>query len=162
MKFLNNKLLGFTLVEVVVSVAIFVVILFVLISSLLTMNNSNTKLVSDRQVLDNAQRALDKIVSEVKLAKSIYTPTTSSGQLSLETLRNLPEGRAITYVDFFLCGTAICMKKEFQNATPLTSDAVQVTNLTFSQITNNSFPSLQISLTVGSKTLTSAVSLRSY
>jgi prepilin-type N-terminal cleavage/methylation domain-containing protein len=162
MKFFDNNIKGFTLVEIVVSVAIFSVILFVLVSSLLVMNGSNIKLISDRQVLDNAQRVLDKIVSEVKAAKSIYTPTTTANQLSLETLRDLSDGRTISYVDIFLCGTAVCLKKEFRNATPITSDSVQVSNLIFLQITNNDSTSLQISLTVGSNTLTSAVSLRSY
>lgn len=138
------------------------------------MNISNSKTKADKEVGENAKKALEQIIYEIKGAKSIYTPTTTTSQLSLETLRYLPDGETGTFVDFFICGSAICLKKESQNPIILTSDSVQVTNLTFSQFLNGSIPSVKASLTVkygvpdnfatsySSITLTSTASLRSY
>ncbi len=165
---------GFTLVEVLVSLSVFFIILLAINSLLFLMTNSNSKTKANREVIDNARRAIEIITYEIKGAKSIYTPTTTANQLSLETLRYLPVDENNTFIDFFLCGSAICFKKESQSLVSLTSDIVQVANLSFSQILNNGKPSIKINLTVdyinpnnnpnysASVTLTSTVSLRNY
>ncbi len=165
---IKNK--GFSLVEIIISLAIFSIILFVVISFFLSMNTSNTKTKADREVSENAKTVLEKIAYEIRSAKSIYTPTSSANQLSLETSRYLPSGESNTYIDFFLCGTAICFKQEFKDAVVLTADSVNVTSLVFSQVSTGSVPSVQISLSVNSAivndsssiSLTSTASIRSY
>ncbi len=157
-----KKSWGFTLVEVVVFVAMFSIISLAVVSSLFWMNNSNSKTKADREAGENARRAMEIITYEIRGAKSIYTPTTTSNQLSLETSRYLPVGANDTFIDFFLCGSAICLKKEFQSPVSLTSDDVQVTNLQFSQVLNGTTSSVKINLTVSSVTLTSTASLRNY
>ena len=163
--FINKK--GLTLVEVVVFVAVFSIILLVVVSSLFWMSSSGFKTKADREAGENARRVLEIMNYEIRGAKSIYTPTTTSNQLSLETSRYLLVGENGTFVDFFLCGSAICFKKESQNPISLTSDSVQVTNLSFLQILNNGKPSIKINLTVNynndsSVSLNSTVSLRNY
>ena len=158
--FINKK--GLTLVEVVVFVAVFSIILLVVVSSLFWMSSSGFKTKADREAGENARRVLEIMNYEIRGAKSIYTPTTTSNQLSLETSRYLSVGENGTFVDFFLCGSAICFKKESQNPISLTSDSVQVTNLQFSQVLNGTIPSIKINLTVSSVTLTSTASLRNY
>lgn len=167
----NNGLL---IIEVLISVAIFSFILLVVISFLFSVTDSNSKTKADREVGENARTVLDQMTYEIRSAKSVYTPTTTSSQLSLETSRYLPADEVSTFIDFFLCGSAICLKKESQNPIALTSDSVQATNLSFSQISNNGKPSIKINLTVdydnpsnnpnssSSITLTSTASLRSY
>lgn len=165
---------GFTLLEVLVSVAIFSFILLAVVSSLLWLNYSNSKLRADTQTMENARRAIEIITYEIKGAKSVYTPTTTLNQLSLETLRYLPTDEKITFIDFFLCGSAICLKKESQSIVALTSDLVEVKRLEFSHFLNGSKPSVKIDLKVdyknpsndpdssSSASLTSTASLRSY
>ncbi len=163
---------GFTILEVVVSVAIFSMVSLAIVSFFIWMNISNNKTKADREAGENARAALDQVTYEIKSAKSIYTPTSTANQLSLETTRYLPSDETTTFIDFFLCGSAICVKKESQNPIAITSDSVQVTGLTFSQILNGTFPSVKIDLTVsypGSDqnssaltNLTSTASLRSY
>ncbi|MBI1866174.1 MAG: hypothetical protein HYS02_00200 [Candidatus Staskawiczbacteria bacterium] len=152
--------------EVVVFVAVFSIISLAVISSLFWMNNSNSKTKAARESGENARRALEIITYEIRGAKSVYSPTTTLNQLSLETLRYLPDGENNTFIDFFLCGSAICLKKESQSPVSLTSDGVQVADLQFSQILNGDTASIKISLTVNhsntSTTLTSTASLRSY
>lgn len=117
--------------------------------------------------------------NEIKEAKSIYFPTSvfdsHPGQLSLETIKYLPEGEIKTYIDFYLCGTQLCLKKESQDPIALTSDRVKISNLIFSQIaTTSTIPSIQINLKIDYKSpaarpeyqasfnTTSTISLRSY
>jgi len=170
--FLNIKYKdkGFTLVEILVSLAIFSIILLTLVSSFLAMSNSILKTKADMEVSENARRVLNEITYEIRSAKSVYTPTTTTNQLSLETSRYLPSGEDSTFIDFFLCGTAVCLKKESQDSIALTSNSVQVTSLTFSQVSTGGNPSVQVNLTVNyqdsnnpsSITLTSTASLRGY
>jgi len=172
-----DKQSGFSTLEILVSVAIFAFILLAIISFVFWLNITNLKSKADANTLESARTILDTISYEIKGAKSVYTPTTTANQLSLETLRYLPTGEAVTFIDFFLCGTPstdICLKKEGQNPVILNSDKVKVTGLSFAQITNNTSASVKISLTVENKnptnetsqsssvTLDSTVSLRSY
>jgi len=134
------------------------------------MNSSNTKTKAEREVLENARRALEIMTYEIKGAKNVYEPTTVSDQLSLETYRYLPNDEDNTFIDFFLCDFRICLKKESQDPIFLTSDAVKVEQLEFRQISTNGSPSIKIDLTVRynnlkyfpSIDLTSTVSLRNY
>lgn len=164
----RNK--GFSLVEILVSVALFSMILLAVFSFLSSMNISNQQTKADREAGENAKRALEVITSEIRSAKSIYTPTTTASQLSLETFRYLPSGETVAFIDFFLCGSAICFKKEMQEPIAITSDSVQVTSLAFTQISTGSSPSVKVDLTVSSSnagnsssiSLTSSASVRSY
>ncbi len=161
---------GFSLLEVLVSVAIFSFLLLAVVSSVFWMNYSSSKAKADREALENGRKVLDSITYEIRGAKSVYTSTTNSSQLSLETTRYLPNDETTTFIDFFLCGSAICLKKESQDPVVLTSDTVQVSSVTFSQVSNGNKPSIKIDLTLSasnetgssSVNLLSTASLRSY
>ncbi len=151
---------GFSLIEVVVSLAIMSMVLLFIFSFFWWMNFYNSQANGDTQALDNARTALDQITYEIRGAESVYTPTTTSSQLSLQTARYLPAGETYTYIDFFLCGNAICFKKESQAPVMITSSQVSVSNLVFNQMANGSYPSVQVSLTVNGVTLNSTASIR--
>ena len=171
---MNKKKKGFTIIEVLVSVGLVGIMALLMASFIFELNFSNAKTKADREALDNARRAMDAIMYEIKGAQDVYVPTTTSSQLSLKTLRYLPTGEDSTYMDFFLCGVAVCLKKESQNPVALTADTVEVSSLQFTRILNGSRPSVKISMTVNYKnpdnnpanaatvTLSQAVSLRSY
>jgi prepilin-type N-terminal cleavage/methylation domain-containing protein len=141
---------GFTLTEVLVYVAVLSIIVLAVSGYLIWTIRSNTKAQVMRETQDNARRAMEIMAYEIKEAKSIYTPTSifdsHPGQLSLETTKYLPQGETKTYIDFYLCGTRLCLKKESQDPIALTSDRVEVNNLVFSQITTGAVPSIQIDL----------------
>jgi len=162
---------GFTLIEVVVSLAIFSVILLAILSFYFWINYASSKTKAEREVVESARRAVDIISKEIRSAKSIYSPTTSAGQLSLETTSYLPSQETDSYIDFFLCGERICFKKESQDPVAITSDSVRITSLVFTQLSTNGKSSVKIDLTAGytdnsgvSSTLniSSAASLRAY
>ncbi len=173
MKFKINS--GFTLMEILIYVAVFSMIIVVLSSFIVWLWHANIKAQVMRETLANVEGAMTRITYEIRDAQSIYTPTTTSTQLSLEILRYLPEGETSSYLDFFLCETQLCLKKEAQDPIALTSDKVEIKNLSFSQITTGTGTySIQINLKAeyknpqnlpeyqASLSVTSTVSLRSY
>mgnify|MGYP001587548206 FL=1 len=157
------------MVEVLVSVTVFSIVLLAVVSFLFAIRTSSSKTKADREAVENARRVLDVMAYEIKHAKSVYTSTTTSGQLSLETTKYLLNNEDHAFIDFFLCGSGICLKKESQNPVILTSDSIQVTSLVFTRILNGTIPSVKIDLTLSSSeasssssvNLTSTVSLRS-
>jgi len=175
---MENKQKSFTLMEVLIYIAVLAIVVLIVFSFFLWATRANTKAKAMREVLDNARRAMEIMTYEIKEAKSIYTPTSTfdshPGQLSLETKKYLPEGETTSYIDFYLCGFQLCLKKESQDPVTLTSDRVEVSNLMFSRIVTSGIPSIQINLEIDYKnptgrpeyqasiTSTSTASLRSY
>lgn len=163
---------GFTLMEVLVYLTTLSIIITAVFSFVLWAVRSNTKARAMREVTDNARRTMEILTHEIKEAKSVYVPTTTSSQLSLETTKYLPAGEKTTYIDFYLCGNQLCLKKESQNPIALTSERVRVSNLVFERIVTGETPSVEVNLEIdhlgdkpeytASLNLKSTVSLRSY
>lgn len=142
---------SFTLIEILVYITVLVIIITTVFSFIIWTIHSNSKTKAMRETLDNSRRAMEIITAEIREAKSIYVPTSifdsHPGQLSLETSKYLPVGETISYLDFYLCDSHLCLKKEFQSSLVLTSDRVKVTNLVFRQI-GSTIPSIQIDLRI--------------
>jgi type II secretory pathway pseudopilin PulG len=165
---------GFTLIEILVYIAVLGILMILLSSFLIWSNQSNIKAKTMRETLEDARRAIEIIAHEIKEAESVYTPTTNPSQLSLETRNYLPTGEESSYIDFFLCNSSLCFKKESQNPAVLTKENVEVNNLVFTRIVSGDFSSIKIELGVNYRNpnnrpeyqtvvnLTSTASLRSY
>jgi prepilin-type N-terminal cleavage/methylation domain-containing protein len=170
---------GFTLIELVVYVAVLGMVLASVLAFLLWTVKSQAKTNAMRQVLAAGQRTLEIFSREVAAASSVYTPTSVfnsfPGQFSLQTGAYVPVGETSSYIDFYQCGDKFCMKRESQNPLAITSDKVSLTNLTFLHlVTGQGRSSVQITLTLAAKTsslnpeyqasitLTDTVTLRSY
>jgi type II secretory pathway pseudopilin PulG len=176
---MKKKTNAFTLVEVLVYIAILSIMLLIVASFLLWSNKSNIKAKALNETTYNIRRAIETIGHETKEAIGIYTPTslfsTSSGQLSLEIAKYLPQDETTSYVDFYLCENQICFKKEGLNPISITSENIGVSKLEFKQIaTTSTAPSVQIEITAEYKpsaskseyqavvNVTSTATLRSY
>jgi len=143
-----KKQKGITFIEMIVYTAIFSVVFAILTGFIVWVYQANAKSGAIREVANNTQRAMQVILKEITESKSIYTPLTSSTQLSLETIGQLPLQEASTYVDVFLCGSQICFKRESEDVFALTSDRVIVNNLKFVQFTSTSSPAIQVSFSI--------------
>ncbi len=160
---------GFTIIEIVLYVALLAIVVGAVSALLVFTLRSQAKLQSQRDITFQASRLIDIMTREIVQAESIYSPTSifnvSPGQLSLETKNQVPQGETSTYVDFYQCGTQVCIKREGQNSQALTSNSVQVTMLEF-QVVNPApaIPSIQINFTLSSHdsslAITSSASLR--
>ena len=170
---------GFTLIELVVYVAVLGMVLASVLTFLLWTVKSQAKTNAMREVLAAGQRTLEVFSREAAVASSVYIPTSvfnsSPGQVSLQTGAYVPTGETSSYVDFYKCQDKLCMKRESQNPLAITSDKVSLTSLTFLRIvTGQNRSSLQITITLAAKTsspnpeyqasitLTDTVTLRSY
>lgn len=174
----NGANKGFTLIEMLVYIAILIIIAFVLTAFIFWTISSNTKIKVKHEVLDNTRRAMEIMTYEVKEAKSVYTPTSvfglSPGQLSLETTHNLPNEEKTTYLDFYLCNQQICLKRENNEPIAITSDKTIIDNLVFSRVLASSTETVQINLGLrynnpvnrpewqASTTLVTTITLRGY
>jgi type II secretory pathway pseudopilin PulG len=134
-----SKGAGFTLVEMLVYIAIVSMVGGVLTSVLISNLRAYDKSQARQNVLNNVHDSLRIITEEIKYAKSVYTPTSvfasDSGQLSLEVTFNLPAGENITYIDYYLDGGRIYEKREGLLTLPITSERVFVERLRFEQNT---------------------------
>jgi len=140
---------GFTILEMVVYIGILAIVFVVLISFLLWMVRANTKTVAMQQVASSARSAIDEMAKEIREAESVYTPTyASSTQISFETRKNPPPGEDSTYIDFFLCGTRLCVRREGANPIALTSQNVIVSNLSFQEVRTGEASSVRIAFDV--------------
>ena len=171
---------GFTLIELIVYVAVLGIVLASVLTFLLWAVKSQTKTDAMRQVVLAGQRALEVMAREIASSQSVYTPTSvfgsSPGQVALQTGAYLPTGETYSYLDFYKCEDKLCMKKESQSPLAITSDKVSVASLTFLRfVTGQNRSSLQITITLAAKTsspprpeyqasitLTDTVTLRSY
>lgn len=164
---------GFTLLEILIYISVLAMVFLAVSSFLAWSTKLSAKATAIREATDNTRRAMEIITYEIRGAKSVYTSTSNSAQLSLETTRYLPVGETSSFVDFYICGTAICLKKESQDPVAITSDSVEVNSLIFTQISTTT-PSVQIQLKLDYKTsavrpeyqasveATSTASLRNY
>lgn len=146
---------GFTLIEVLVYIAVLTIIVLAISSLLIWAIRSGAKAKAMRETLNNAERAMAIMVHETKEAKGIYTPTSlfdaHPGQLSLETTKYSSLEEETIFLDFYLCQDKLCLKKESQDPFVLTSDSVEISNLVFSEVFSGQAPSLQIDLIVSYK-----------
>ena len=172
----NSKMnLGFTLMEALVYTAVLCVIMTVIISFLFWAMRSNNKSGAMREVLDNVQKITDVMSYEIKEAKGIYDPTTTSTQLSLETVKYLSDGEESSYIDFYSASSTVFLKKESQPPIALNTDKVELKNLVFTIISaTDTYPSVRINLSLSYKNpnnrqdlaaelaVTTTVSMRNY
>lgn len=167
-------LAGFSLFEVLIYLSIAFVVLAVIVGFVFWLIDSNNKNRIIAQTIDSSKRAMEIITYEVKAAENIYAPTSSGSQLSLKTNKYLPEDEKSTYIDFYLCGTQLCLKRESQDPIILTPPSIEISNLSFTYILFGPSASIKIDLTANyqnpsnrpeynfSTNLISTVSLRSY
>ncbi|PIP23015.1 MAG: hypothetical protein COX37_00895 [Candidatus Nealsonbacteria bacterium CG23_combo_of_CG06-09_8_20_14_all_39_17] len=126
---------GFTLIEALAYMAVLALIISAILPFFLWAVHINAKSNAVREVSDNIRRSMETITYEIKEAKGVYSLTSvfssDSGQLSLETAHFLPAGEEASYIDFYLCGSQICLKEESQSPIAITSNKVKVTKLEF-------------------------------
>lgn len=145
---------GFTLIEAIIYIAVLSVMILVVSTFFLWVNKASIKATVMEETLNNASKAMELIVYEIKTSQEIYQPTSifsnDIGQISLKTNEFKPDGESATIIDFFICNNnRICLKKESQNPIFLTSESVSVEKLKFDLVFNDELePTVTIDLQV--------------
>lgn len=150
--FLKTKK-GFTLIELVIYVTTFAIVTTLVTLFVFNLIRVQTKTRIIKEVSENAQRAMELMLWEIRSAQDVHLSTSSfgthPGQLSLLADQNTPDGENTTYLDFYLNQHGqLCIKREGSDPEPLVPENIKVTNLVFTHLTVNEVESVRIELSV--------------
>ena len=104
-----RKTKGFTLVELVVALGIFVIVITVATSILLSSLRSLRQVAHQAGAMDNISLAVEQMAREVRMSADIDPVDREGSLLSSFSFIN-HEGRIITYS---FCGTRICRNEQY-------------------------------------------------
>ena len=176
----NNS--GYTLIEMVVYVALIGIVSVFIYSVILFIYNSNTEIVNLSKINSNAYSVMERMRYEVENSDYIYLPTsnmanydydlTKADQLSLATKIGALPPDDIAFIDIYLENGAVFIKEE-ESIKPiaLTSSGVLVSDLSFFYYKNALRESVMIDITIEPKNnstsnlsthLISTIALRSF
>ena len=146
MSTMTTKQGGYTLIELLM----YVVIISALLTSItfffgLTIE-ARVKNQTIAEVNDQGASTMDYITQTIRNADSITTPTAGNNSSSLTLV--VPTG-SLSPTIFNLSGTTLQVKEGAANAVALTSNDVQVSSLTFRNLTRSGTPGhVQVSFTL--------------
>lgn len=134
----KNKNRGFTLMEMVVYVALVAIVGTAIGIFAFNIIGIGARIKNNIQVLSSAQRAMETMVFAVRDSRSVYWPTSvfdsSPGQISLERTASSTSAEGTEFIDFFQCGESLCQKEEGKEPVNLTGSGTIITNLSFNYI----------------------------
>lgn len=129
---------GFSLVEIVLYVALLGMAAAFMVNSFIQITNVYARARAEREVLANARAALTAITDAIASSQTVYGPTSrfnsDTGQLSLATTATSTPGEAASYMDFWVDGGRIFERGEGQAAIPLSASTARVTQFRFERI----------------------------
>ncbi len=143
---------GFTLVELLMYFGMFVILITAIttfsIISIKTIRKNQIK----KEVVSATHSAMRTMLYEIKAATGVYNPTSkfdiNPGQLSLQTIQDLPAGENLTYADFYIdSNNNLYLKRENSASQILISDKLKISNLEFKYL-SSSTESIKINLTI--------------
>lgn len=150
----NNS--GFTLVEMLIYVALFGLIVGMIFNMMLLVYGMNKKITSYSGVTADAQSAMERIVYEVTNAEYFYLPTSNfanynyvaskSGQLSIATEKYATANDSIIFMDFYVESGTLFLKMDGYDPVPLTSSNVNVSGFSLDYFKNGKRESVRINL----------------
>ena len=138
-KFLNKKSSrGFTLVEMLIYLAILVVVSILVVGSVVMMMRAFNRIRVARMVDDSAKLVMERLVNEIRYATSTDTGAGQSsfdshpGKLVINTADRVTENP--TAIEFSLSGSTLRIKEGAQAYQDLTPPNIEITNLVFRRI----------------------------
>lgn len=134
----NKKSKGFSLMEIVVYVALLGMVSIFIINSFIQITNLYARARAERETLANARAVLELIAKTAAHSREAYAPTSlfnkDSGQLSLVTAATSTPMHETAYIDFWVDGGRAMMRAEGEQALALSAGSVKVSALRFEQI----------------------------
>ncbi|MCK4891245.1 MAG: prepilin-type N-terminal cleavage/methylation domain-containing protein [Candidatus Pacebacteria bacterium] len=173
---IKNKEEGFTLIEMIVYVALVGIISIVLFNVTFFVIRANNKIIALSKVSSNANSVMERMTYEIVNSKYIYLPTSnfssSDAQLSLVTEVGASSNEDITFIDFYVEDGTLFLKEEgLDDPIALTSSDVLVSDMEFLYYKNDSRESVTVDMTIQAKNsamsdsiihLVNTVALRSF
>ncbi len=172
----KNKESGFTLIEMIVYIALVGIISIVLFNVTFFVIRANNKIIALSKVSSNAHSVMERMTYEIANSKYVYLPTSnfspSDAQLSLVTEIGASSNEEITFIDFYVEDGTLFLKEEIlDDPVALTSSDVLVSGMEFSYYKNGSRESVTVDMAIQAKNsavsdsiihLVNTVTLRSF
>ena len=133
---------GFSLVEMIVYVALLAVIFIVVVNSLMAIMSSYNSIKSAKDIENSAMLGLDRMERDIKNATSITAISTSTDPNSI-TLD--------TGVQFYVATGTLSVNENGVYSGPLSVSGVTVTSLLFYPITTANSKAVRIQMTINGK-----------
>lgn len=140
---------GFTLVEIIVYSAIFVLLLGAIVNSVILLSNSYERIKLTKNVQSSGLTAMDRITRDVRSA---------SGVSGTSTVYNVPGGALALIIPdsgggadtfrYYLSGGRVLLDKNGVLFGPLTADSVNVSSLVFRPVTTGNSSGVKIEMTI--------------
>lgn len=122
---------GFTLIELIVYVAILGLLSIFIADNLSQIVFAFNKARAEREVINNARTSIETITKEIQEASLVYTSSSvfnsTTSQISLMTQNSPPAGHETGYTDIYIDNGRLYLKKEGASALAITSNRVTVT-----------------------------------
>jgi len=142
----QDRQAGFTLIELLLYITIVSVLLLGVTSFFGTVMDARVKNKTIAEVNQQGTAAMDYVLQTVRTATSITTPAAAGSGASLTLV--VPTA-ALSPTIINLTGTTLQVKEGAATAVPLTSSDVQITSLTFKNLTRSGTNGLvQVSMTL--------------
>ncbi|PIR58155.1 MAG: hypothetical protein COU71_00175 [Parcubacteria group bacterium CG10_big_fil_rev_8_21_14_0_10_38_31] len=128
---------GFTLMEMLVYIAILSVIVVLVVSSVLVMSKSLSSIQVSRKINNFAETSIERMIREIRFADSVDNSSSifgsNPGYLKFNTID--PADDTSTTIEFYQNGTDLMVKEGINNPPEdITPSSLSVTNLTFYDI----------------------------
>jgi type II secretory pathway pseudopilin PulG len=145
---------GFTLIELIIFVGITTMTLVVLMTALTSMLSVREKTKVNADVQQSLRAAMERIGMSILNATSLVAA--DSDILSLGGAPGIGGESATAAIQYYRCGNAICAQESGGSAAALTPSSVNVSTLTFSNLSNGSPGTVKVTI-AGTDTATSGV-----
>jgi len=156
-KLINKNNRGYTLIEMVVYIAVLAMFSIIIVFSLINVTKSFLEIRVERNVNNAALVSMDRIVREIRLSNSVdilnSTFGVNPGRLTLNT--------GITTVEFFVENDVLKMKEGGVLSGALIPSNIQIENLVFELITNGPVQAVKIDMSI-SDTRVSTTSTKNF
>jgi type II secretory pathway pseudopilin PulG len=137
---------GYTLLEMVVYIAILSVFSIVVVFSLVNITKSFLEIRVERNINNAAVASIDRMVREIRLSNSVdilnSTFDANPGRITLNTIAS---NGSSTTVEFFVSNGVLRMKEGGVDSGALTQSNINVDNLLFNLMTNGTTQAIKIS-----------------
>lgn len=142
---------GFTLIEIMVAVSIFIIVAFVASSAFITVNNANKKAQAIRLIVDNLNFTLDGMT--YRLAEGVDYKQSSTEEITFTSRLSDDDNKEVTYAIIDRAtrndgeGYSIYLtNSEFPDGVSLISPEISIEGAKFEVINNNGRAYVAISL----------------
>jgi prepilin-type N-terminal cleavage/methylation domain-containing protein len=139
---------GFSLIEMIIYVAILSLVMFFVVNTLLSFNSTYREVRMQRSIDTSALMSLERMTRDIRLSKNIVVSQSSfntpSGILALYSV----DGQVSTTTRFYLKNNVLQVDLNGVYSGPLTLAQVSVTNLTFNRLVSTSSEAVKIDMTL--------------